>query len=109
MPRQVLTLPSKNCTKHNVRCDYNDQIAQEELLGGPSSNMVYSPAPEQEIDQWVATGVFPFPELDVQNTSQFSHFGRTDLRLLHHLCNAYRMLTSVRMVHTAPWLNQLPV
>lgn len=100
---------SKNCTKHNCRCDYMDHPPLEEaprVLEEP--NLLWTSRIESEIETWRRTGVFPFPEMDLQSSQQFRGLSPIDLRLIHHLSSIYRDMRLADFVHCTLWVQQIP-
>ena len=100
---------SKNCTKHNCRCDYMDHPPLEDaprILEEP--NLLWTPRIESEIETWRRTGVFPFPEMDLQSSQQFRGLSPIDLRLIHHLSSIYRDMRLADFVHCTLWVQQIP-
>jgi hypothetical protein len=83
----ALTFTSRNCTKHNCRCDYMDQPpATEESARSPRTpDLQMTPEIERELDLWRMTGEPPFPELQMTSKSYWHRFSGIDLRLIHHI------------------------
>ncbi|KAF6238515.1 hypothetical protein HO173_003483 [Letharia columbiana] len=99
----------KNCTKHNCRCDYMDHPPSEEAprtLEEP--NLLWTPRIESEIETWQRTGVFPFPEMDLQSSQHFRGLSPIDLRLIHHLSSIYRDMRLADFVQCTLWVQQIP-
>lgn len=102
-------IDSKNCTKHNCRCDYMDHPPSEEAprtLEEP--NLLWTPRIESEIETWQRTGVFPFPEMDLQSSQHFCGLSPIDLRLIHHLSSMYRDMRLADFVQCTLWVQQIP-
>ena len=100
---------SKNCTKHNCRCDYMDHPSSEEVprtLEEP--NLLWTPRIESEIETWQRTGVFPFPEMDLQSSQHFRGLSPIELRLIHHLSSIYKDMRLADFVQCTLWVQQVP-
>ena len=101
---------SRNCTKHNCRCDYMDNSLHADhspsLFEGP--NLLWTPAIEQEVAEWQNAGVFPFDDLDLKPSGHFMNLSWTDLRLLHHLLTIYREIRSLKFEECTIWVQDLP-
>jgi hypothetical protein len=84
---EALTFASRNCTKHNCRCDYMDQPpATEESSRSPRTpDLQMTAGIERELDLWRMTGEPPFPELRMTSKSYWHRFSSIDLRLIHHI------------------------
>lgn len=84
---EALTFSSRNCTKHNCRCDYMDQppAAEEPARSPRSPDLQMTPEIERELDVWRMTGEPPFPELRMTSKSYWYRFSSIDLRLIHHI------------------------
>ncbi|KAI9370979.1 hypothetical protein BJX61DRAFT_513069 [Aspergillus egyptiacus] len=78
---------SRNCTKHNCRCDYMDVAAvhDESTSVRNVPDLLMSAEIEMEIKNWHLTGLPPFPELMHFPRNCWSKLSRTDLRLIHHI------------------------
>ena len=101
--------PSKNCTKHNCRCDYMDSPPVEEVQQSPKEpNLLWTPEIEHAIENWQRTGIFPFPELNLQSIQHFRGFSPIDLRLIYHLSNIYRDMRLADFVQCTLWVQQIP-
>lgn len=86
----LISIPnSRNCTKHNCRCDYMDiQAARDEstpTAATPPPNLMITPEIDAEIEQWRTTGVPPFPELNFTPQSDWYRFSKSTLRLIYHI------------------------
>jgi hypothetical protein len=101
---------SRNCTKHNTRCDYmdspppGDEGSRPEGQGG-----LWNPAVEAEVDTWIRTGIFPFPELGLLHTQQFTQLGKLELRLIHYVASIYRDLSRRGVLTCTAWVERLPL
>ena len=101
---------SRNCTKHNCRCDYMDSPppAEESSSASIVPNLLWTPQIEREVELWQQTGVFPFPELGLRSYDQFRRLSSVDLRLVHHISNVYRDMQSIDFIHCSLWANEIP-
>ena len=102
---------SKNCTKHNCRCDYMDNPPVEEnsqTRTPREPNLLWTQRIEREIDSWQRTGVFPFPELNLKSMQQLRGFSVIDLRLIYHLSSIYRDVRLADFVQSTLWVQQIP-
>lgn len=107
----ILTASSRNCTKHNCRCDYQDTAATQG--GSPSPprrgpDLLISPEIEMEIDNWHRTGVPPYPELLQCPRSGWSGLSRTDLRLVHHIIGLSIDLHRRGLSGCTVWAQKMP-
>lgn len=90
-PVSLISIPnSRNCTKHNCRCDYMDiQAARDESTTPTAAttppNLMITPEIDAEIEQWRTTGVPPFPELNFTPRSDWHRFSKSTLRLIYHI------------------------
>ena len=102
---------SRNCTKHSCRCDYMDQppLAEEAPKSPRGLNLLFPPSIDAEIDNWMRSGIYPFPELALSNHMQFRNLQKIDLRLVHHVSQLYKDLQRMGVVHCTAWVEKLPV
>jgi hypothetical protein len=87
----------------------NPPPAEDSPPSPKAPNLKWSPPVVAEIDAWLRTGVFPFPELGLRSQHQFQGLSRTDLRLVHHLSTIYRDLQRKGVVHCTAWVERLPM
>jgi hypothetical protein len=104
LTRRPLCPCSRNCTKHNVRCDYMDGGMVE---GNPDLNM--TPQVLQELDRWRETGVYPFPNLGLEHHPSPSRYSPTDLRLIHHISSIASQMQAVEPSNSAIWTKRVPM
>lgn len=77
---------SKNCTKHNCRCDYMDQPPlEDESATSPTLELLMNPQIIDQLTHWRTTGQAPFPELGPPSQAYWDQFSIVDHRLLHHI------------------------
>lgn len=100
----------KNCSKHNVRCDYMDGPSppDDRPTGPKQPNLLSTPKIDHEIEGWQRTGLFPFPEMNLQHTQQFHGLAPIDLRLIHHLSSIYRDMRLADFVKCTLWIQEIP-
>ena len=99
---------SRNCTKHNCRCDYMDQpSAGEEPLKGPP-NLLTSAELQASLDQWRLTGACPIPELQTTAPEYWMHFSTVDLRLIHHVATSSIDLQNRGYAQCTSWAPRMP-
>lgn len=114
-------MPSRNCTKHNSRCDYMEAMPVQDsspstspsslsTLPNPSNapDLLMSPEIESEIENWHITGVPPFPELLQCPRSGWFGLSRTDLRLIHHIVGLSIDLHRRGYSNCTVWAQKMP-
>jgi hypothetical protein len=100
---------SRNCTKHNCRCDYIDNPPGGEVAKSPEGpNLLWTPTIEHEIEVWQATGIFPFFEINLQSYGHFRDLSSVDLRLVHHLSSMYRDMQPANLGNCTLWVERIP-
>lgn len=106
----ILTWNSRNCTKHNCRCDYMDKAAVQDRSSKPhrAPDLLMSPEIESEIESWHITGVPPFPELTHCPRSVWFGLSRTDLRLIHHITGLSIDLHRRGFSNCTVWAQKMP-
>lgn len=108
----LLTSPlSRNCTKHKIRCPYNDvQVTPEpERSATPDkADLMWTPQIEAEIAEWQRTGVFPFPSLGVYPAPMPHLYSLEDLRLIYHLAALYHQLATIDANNFTLWTRHIP-
>lgn len=106
-----LTLRSRNCTKHQVRCDYMDTADAETSSRHSSVDeraVTVTPSVDDEIDAWKHTGIFPFPNLQVYPAPQVHDLTKDELRLIHHICSVSNDLAISETSHLTSWTEKIP-
>ena len=53
---------------------------------------LWPPGVEAEVDQWLRSGIYPFPELGIRNPTLFRGLGKFEARLFDHNSAIYRDL-----------------
>jgi hypothetical protein len=103
---------SRNCTKHQVRCDYQDSPAALLPPESPKSpqqpNLLWTAEIDATIEQWRQTGVWPFDHLSVYPQPQWRAFPKTDLRLVHHVATISNEMFSHRTSKLTLWTDMMP-
>ena len=104
------TLYSRNCTKHQVRCDYMETLGSElESQSSPEqSTLALTPGSEQRVETWQQTGDFPYPDLRVFPPPQSGEYSRIELRLIHHLSSISNDLQVRGTTGLTIWTQKLP-
>lgn len=102
---------SRNCTKHNCRCDYMDQPAASDEPSQRSrpAELEMTPAIEREIDFWRMTGNPPFPELRLTSPEYWLRFSTVDLRLIHHIAGLSIDMHKRGYSACTVWAQKMPV
>lgn len=107
----MLTRSSRNCTKHQVRCDYMDSptaMMPESPQSPQQPNLLWTPEIEATIELWRQTGEFPFPELRVYPQPQWRTLTTVDLRLVHHLSSISSEMFRNRTSKATLWTDMMP-
>lgn len=71
-------------------------------------DLMWTPEISATIDQWQATGIFPFPSLQVYATPDPSLFSADDLRLIHHVASICDELETLGVNNFTLWTRQIP-
>ena len=103
---------SRNCTKHNCRCDYMDTPAASDESSGRGSRppeLTMSPEIEREIELWRITGDPPFPELRLSSREYWLRFSTVDLRLVHHIAGLSIDMHQRGYAACTVWAQKMPV
>ena len=101
---------SRNCTKHQVRCDYMDSptAGDNDLRMSHQANLLWTPEIEKTVQLWRTTGHFPFPELSIFPQPQWTTLSKTDLRLIYHLSSISNDLQVNRTTKLTIWTELMP-
>lgn len=87
--RFVLTRFSRNCTKHQVRCDYRDTECREETLETTVPTTSASTLDiNRLISQWQKVGVATLGELSLDLQEQRIEYSTNDLRMVYFVLQA---------------------
>lgn len=107
----MLNSRSRNCTKHNCRCDYMDQPAagEEPLKGSAPPDLLMSAELQASLDQWRITGECPISELRTTAPEYWMHFSTIDLRLIHHVATLSIDLQNRGYAQCTSWAPKMPM
>ncbi|KAL1882984.1 hypothetical protein VTK73DRAFT_506 [Phialemonium thermophilum] len=99
----------RNCTKHKMRCPYNDIPAPEERSATPDKpDLMWTPEIEAAINQWRTTGVFPFPSLDINPAPSPQLLTLEEMRLIYHVASISHQLEIINANGFTLWTRQIP-
>lgn len=101
----------RNCTKHKIRCPYNDmQVTPEpERAATPDKpDLMWTPQIEADIAEWQRTGNFPFPSLGVYPAPMPQLYSVEDLRLIYHLAALFHQLAAMDANNFTLWTRHIP-
>ncbi|KAL5598984.1 hypothetical protein BROUX41_003697 [Berkeleyomyces rouxiae] len=96
-----------NCTKHKIRCPYND-MPIDRSSSPDKGGLVWSDDVIKVADQWLGTLAWPFPMLSVFKYVDPKSLKLDDLRLLCHLCLVCSELASQNNLGLTVWSSQMP-
>lgn len=77
------------------------------IPAGP--NLLWTPQIEAEVDNWIRTGIFPFPEMHLSYDVQFQNLAKVERRLIHHVGSIYRDLYHKGLLNCTVWVDKLPM
>jgi hypothetical protein len=99
----------RNCTKHKIRCPYNDMPVPEDRSASPDKpDLMWTPEIEADIQQWQNTGIFPFPGLNIYPAPNPRCLGLEDLRLIYHVASICNELAVIDANNFTIWTRQIP-
>ncbi|KAM7208832.1 oxidase assembly protein 2, variant [Naviculisporaceae sp. PSN 640] len=99
----------RNCTKHKIRCPYNDVPVADDRAGSPEKpDLMWTPENEAAIEQWRQTGVFPFPSLNIYPAPAPQLFTNEELRLIHHVASISHQMVEIGANGFTMWTRQIP-
>ncbi|KAK3327962.1 hypothetical protein B0T19DRAFT_178793 [Cercophora scortea] len=99
----------RNCTKHKIRCPYNDIPVADDRSGTPDKpDLMWTPEIEATIDQWQRTGVFPFPSLNIYPAPAPQFLSVENLRLIHHVASISHQMMEMGANGFTLWTQQIP-
>lgn len=99
----------RNCTKHKIRCPYNDIPVPEDRAGTPDKpDLMWTPEIEATIEQWQRTGLFPFPSLGIYPTPAPQVLTADQLRLIHHVAAISHRMIEIGANSFTLWTRQIP-
>ncbi|PHH71995.1 hypothetical protein CDD82_6225 [Ophiocordyceps australis] len=97
---------SRNCTKHKIRCPYNDiQVPDAEA---EKPDLMWTPKIEHDIALWKSSGVFPLPEVESCPVPVAHVYSLEDLRLIYHVASLYSQLASFQANNFTVWTRHIP-
>jgi len=110
-PAVIIVPTSKNCTKYNCRCPYQDlpgNKQQESIL--TKANLMWTSEVETEIRSWKKIGQSSFPSLCVFPAAiPFEKYSLEDLRLIHHVTSISSELCTSNSSNLTIWVRQVPL
>lgn len=100
----------RNCTKHKIRCPYNDVSAADanRSTTPDKPDLMWTPEVEAAIYEWQSTGVFPFQRMDVYPAPVPSNYSVEDLRLIYHIASVYDQLAVMDANNFTLWTRHIP-
>ena len=79
---------SRNCTKHQVRCDYKDSELHEDRLNSVIPSVTSPTEVDAIISQWQRTGVASMGDLSIDLRDHASDDRSDDLQMVYHILHA---------------------
>jgi len=99
----------RNCTKHKIRCPYNDlPMSEDRAITPDKADLMWTPEIEAAVDQWQRTGVFPFPSLNIFPAPASQRFSREELRLIYHVAAICHQLSAIDANGFTLWTRYIP-
>ncbi|KJZ77751.1 hypothetical protein HIM_02928 [Hirsutella minnesotensis 3608] len=100
----------RNCTKHKIRCPYNDvHLPDADRSTSPDKpDLMWTPQIEAAISEWRVTGVFPFPSMNVYPAPMPHLYSLEDLRLIYHVAGLHNQLASIDANNFTLWTRHIP-
>ncbi|KAM0354180.1 hypothetical protein ACHAPU_001215 [Fusarium lateritium] len=100
----------RNCTKHKIRCPYNDvQVPDAERSTTPDKpDLMWTPQIEAAISEWQRTGVWPLPSLGIYPAPMPHLYSIEDLRLIYHVALLYYQLSTIDANNFTLWTRHIP-
>ncbi|KAH6669128.1 hypothetical protein F5X68DRAFT_51498 [Plectosphaerella plurivora] len=99
----------RNCTKHKIRCPYNDMPVPEDRSTTPDKpDLMWTQEIVANIELWQRTNTFPFPALQVFPAPDASLYSFEDLRLIYHLASICGELDVLGANNFTVWTRQIP-
>lgn len=99
----------RNCTKHKIRCPYNDiTVADDRSVSPDRPELMWTPQIEADIARWQQTGVFPFPALNIYPEPNPQYLTVESLRLIYHVASICQQLRSISADGFTIWTRQIP-
>lgn len=78
-----------------------------QMPGSPDLNI--SPRDQQELDNWITKGEWPFPSLGLSNEPSPSDYSPTDLRLIHHISSVAAQMQDSEPEKYQLWTKRVPM
>jgi hypothetical protein len=100
----------RNCTKHKIRCPYNDvQVPDSERSTTPDKpDLMWTPQIEAAIAEWQRTGIVPLPSLGIYPAPMPHLYSVEDLRLIYHVAALYYQLATIDANNFTLWTRHIP-
>ncbi|TFB00024.1 hypothetical protein CCMA1212_008068 [Trichoderma ghanense] len=100
----------RNCTKHKIRCPYNDvQVPDAGRSATPDKpDLMWTPQIEAAIGEWQRTGMFPFPSLRIYPAPSPHQYSLEDLRLIYHVASLHYQLMTQEANNFTLWTRYIP-
>jgi hypothetical protein len=101
---------SRNCTKHQVKCDYMENVGSdsEGQQSPEQAAVMLTPNSENRVDLWQQSGNYPFPDLQVFPPPHAHEYSKNDLRLIHHLSTISNDLLLKGSTSLTMWSQKMP-
>lgn len=97
----------RNCTKHKIRCPYNDiQVPEDRATSPDKPDLMWTPEIEATIEQWQLTGMFPFPNIYPAPSPHL--LSTEELRLIHHVASISTFMEGINANGFTLWTRQIP-
>lgn len=103
-------MTSRNCTKHQVRCDYSETVPSDtESQGTPEQASVsLVPVMQHAAEHWQLPGEFPYPAPGLSSL-QATQYTRADMQLINNLSSISHMLSVNGTSELTTWASRLPM
>ncbi|KAB5545626.1 hypothetical protein GE09DRAFT_1243347 [Coniochaeta sp. 2T2.1] len=99
----------RNCTKHKMRCPYNDSPPAEERSASPDKpDLLWTPEIDRGLKPWIETSVFPFPALNIRPTPDPLSLTLVEARLIYHVAEICDRLNAIGCSEFTLWTRQIP-
>ncbi|ERT02312.1 hypothetical protein HMPREF1624_00610 [Sporothrix schenckii ATCC 58251] len=99
----------RNCTKHKIRCPYNDiPVSEDRSVSPDRPELMWTPEIEADIARWQQTGIFPFPALNIYPQPNPQFLSIESLRLIYHVASICHQLRSIDADGFSIWTRQIP-
>ncbi|ROT35550.1 hypothetical protein SODALDRAFT_283694 [Sodiomyces alkalinus F11] len=99
----------RNCTKHKIRCPYNDIPVPHKGSGTPDKpDLMWTNEIVVAIREWRRTGTFPFPSINLTSPPHPSHYSDEELRLIYHVSSIFDQMAGMNVVCLTIWTSYIP-